>query len=148
MLGRVPAPLLGISEGLAGSSLNAGNFGMARRIFADSWIYPSMQDLSASLESIIPAPLNPRTGARDSELWFDVADMPILREDAEIASKITQTDAATIGQLVREGFTAESAKVAVIGHDMSLLVHTGLVSVQLQVPGSTPQPTTPAGGAK
>lgn len=150
MLGRVPAPLLGISEGLAGSSLNAGNFGMARRIFADSWIYPSMQDLSASLESIIPAPLNPRTGARDSELWFDVADMPILREDAEIAAQITQTDATTIGQLVREGFTPESAKASVIGRDMSLLVHSGLVSVQLQAPGTQAPavPTkTPTGGS-
>lgn len=147
MLGRVPAPLLGISEGLAGSSLNAGNFGMARRIFADSWIYPSMQDLAASVESILTRPKD-RSGAPDSELWFDTADMPILREDAKDAAEITQTNATTIGQLVREGFTWESAKAAVIGQDMSLLVHSGLVSVQLQVPGSTPTTTTPAGGAK
>jgi hypothetical protein len=148
MLGRVPAPLLGISEGLAGSSLNAGNFGMARRIFADSWIYPSMQDLAASLESILTLPRD-RGGYRDSELWFDTTDMPILREDAKDAAEITQTNATTIGQLVREGFTAESAKAAVIAQDMSLLVHSGLVSVQLQVPGATTPPAiTPAGGAK
>jgi len=36
VLSRVPASLLGISEGLAGSSLNAGNFGAARRNFADT----------------------------------------------------------------------------------------------------------------
>lgn len=147
MLGRVPAPLLQISEGLAGSSLNAGNFGMARRIFADSWVYPSMQDLSASIESVLTRPRD-RAGNADSELWFDTADMPILREDAKDAAEITQTQATTIGQLVREGFTAESAKAAVIGQDMSLLIHSGLVSVQLQVPGSTPPATTPAGGAK
>jgi len=140
LLGRVPAPLLGISEGLAGSSLNAGNFGMARRIFADSWIYPTLQDLCASIAPLVRVP-------SDAELWFDTADMPILREDAKDAAEIAQTDANTIGQLVREGFTPESAKAAVIGRDMTLLVHTGLVSVQLQLPGSTPPATTPTGGA-
>lgn len=147
MLGRVPAPLLGISEGLAGSSLNAGNFGMARRIFADSWIYPSMQDLAASLESILVPPRNKR-GEIDGELWFDTADMPILREDAQVAAEIDQVNAATIGQLVRDGYTSDSAKAAVIGHDMSLLVHTGLVSVQLQLPGTTPPTAKPTGGTE
>jgi phage portal protein BeeE len=142
MLGRVPAPLLGISEGLAGSSLNAGNFGMARRIFADSWIYPSLQDVSASLESILTRPTG-RNGVEDAELWFDTKDMPILREDAKDAAEITQTQASTIANLVKEGFTPESAIAAVIGQDMTLLKHTGLVSVQLQAPGSQP---TPAGG--
>lgn len=140
MLGRVPAPLLGISEGLAGSSLNAGNFGMARRIFADSWIYPSLQDLSASLEVILPRPKNPRTGVDDAELWFDTADMPILREDAKDAAEITEIQARTITGLVKEGFTPDSATAAVIGQNMTLLKHTGLVSVQLQPPGTTAPP--------
>jgi hypothetical protein len=139
MLGRVPAPLLGISEGLAGSSLNAGNFGMARRIFADSWIYPSLQDVSASLESILTRPKG-RGGESNAELWFDTKDMPILREDAKDAAEITQTQAATIANLVKEGFTPESAIASVIGQDMTLLKHTGLVSVQLQAPGSQPTP--------
>jgi hypothetical protein len=146
MLGRVPAPLLGISEGLAGSSLNAGNFGMARRIFADSWIYPSLQDLSASLESILRVPTS-RGGVRDSELWFDTTDMPILREDAKDAAEIAQTQSATVVALVNGGFTPESAKAAVIAQDMSLLVHTGLVSVQLQQPGQNPAPSTQGGNA-
>jgi phage portal protein BeeE len=149
MLGRVPAPLLGISEGLAGSSLNAGNFGMARRIFADSWIYPSMQDLASSLESILTRPTN-RLGDPDAELWFDTGDMPILREDAKDAAEITQTNAGTIANLVKEGFTPESAIAAVNGQDMTQLVHSGLVSVQLQPPGTqTPTaPTkTPTGGS-
>jgi phage portal protein BeeE len=143
-LGRVPAPLLGISEGLAGSSLNQGNFGMARRIFADSWIYPSLQDISASLESILTLPKS-RSGEPDSELWFDTADMPLLREDAKDAAEIQQIQATTITMLVREGFTAPSATAAVIGQDMNLLVHTGLVSVQLQPPGTVTQPAVPNG---
>jgi len=139
MLGRVPAPLLQISEGLAGSSLNAGNFGMARRIFADSWVYPTLQDLAASMSTIVRVP-------SDAELWTDTADIPLLREDAKDAAEITQTDATTIGQLVRDGFTADSAKAAVLARDMNLLIHSGLVSVQLQPPGTTTPTSAPTGG--
>lgn len=148
MLGRVPAPLLGISEGLAGSSLNAGNFGMARRIFADSWIYPSLQNVAASLESLLKAPSRTRNGLSDAELWFDTADMPLLREDAKDAAEIEGIKAETITKYVREGFTWESAIAAVHGQDVTLLKGTGYVSVQLQLPGATPatqpKPAKPA----
>lgn len=128
-LSRVHPVILGIAEGLAGSALNAGNFGMARRIWADTWIYPTLQDLVASLATIINVP----SGA---ELWFDVADMPILREDAKDAADIAQLQAATITQYVREGFTWDSSVAAVQGQDISLLKHSGLTSVQLQPPGA------------
>ncbi len=149
MLARVPAPLLGISEGLQGSSLNAGNFGMARRIFADSWIYPSLQDVAASLEPLLQVPVN-RQGVADAELWFDTADMPLLREDAKDAAEIESTKMTIITGYVKEGFTPESAIAAVRGQDVSLLVHTGRVSVQLQdpnkaaVPAKAPTPPPPA----
>jgi phage portal protein BeeE len=126
-LSRVPAPLLGISEGLAGSSLNAGNFAMARRIFADSWVYPTLQNLASTLASIIKVP-------NDAELWFDTSDMPILREDAKDAAEIEDIKATTITKYVREGFTADSAIAAVRAQDISLLKHSGLTSVQLQPP--------------
>jgi phage portal protein BeeE len=146
MLGRVPAPLLGISEGLAGSSLNAGNFGMARRIFADSWIYPSLQNLSSSLEALLTVPSNPRSGIADAELWFDTADMPLLREDARDAADIEQVKATTITTYVKEGFTPESSIAAVNGQDVTLLKHTGLTSVQLQPAMKTPAALAPAAG--
>lgn len=133
VLSRVPAALLGISEGLAGSALNAGNFSAARRMFSDTWVYPSAQDLSACLASILDVPAG-------AELWFDTADMPLLREDAKDAAEITRIQVATIGQAVRDGFTAESATAAVIGQNPSLLVHTGLVSVQLLPPGTVAKP--------
>lgn len=133
VLSRVPAPLLGISEGLAGSSLNAGNFGMARRMFADTWVYPALQDLAAALAPLVKVPT-------DAELWFDTADMPILREDGKDAAEIEQIKAATITMYVREGFTAESAVAAVIGQNVNLLKHSGLVSVQLQPPGTVAKP--------
>jgi len=137
-LSRVPAPILQIAEGLAGSSLNAGNFGMARRIFADSWVYPTLQDLAAALSPLINVP-------SDAELWFDTTDMPLLREDGKDAAEIEDIKATTITKYVREGFTPESAIAAVRAGDISLLKHTGALSVQLHKPGANQeeQPSEP-----
>ena len=132
-LSRVPASLLGISEGLSGSSLNAGNFSAARRTFADTWVYPSLQDVAASLAPLVKVP-------SDAELWFDATDIPLLKEDAKDAAEITQIQATSITTFVNGGFTAESAVAAVLGQNMGLLKHSGLVSVQLQAPGSQQQP--------
>ncbi len=137
-LSRVHPVLLGSSEGLQGSSLNAGNFGAARRMFADSWLYPTLQDLAATLAELVRVP-------GDADLWTDTSDMPILREDAKDAAEIEQLKQTTINGYVREGWTPESAKAAVDGQDVKLLQHTGLVSVQLQPPGTTAD-TASAGG--
>ena len=136
VLSRIPAALLGISEGLAGSSLNAGNFGMARRMFADTWVYPSLQDLASSVAPVVRVPA-------DAELWFDTADMPILREDAKDAADIEAVKASTVTMLVKEGFTPESSVAAVSGQDITLLKHGGLLSVQLQPPGTAAPPAPP-----
>jgi phage portal protein BeeE len=134
-LSRVPASVLGISEGLAGSSLNAGNFGMARRIMADTWIYPTLQDLAASLASVTKVP-------NDAELWYLTDDMPILREDSKDAAEIEQIKQASIVAYVNAGFTPESSVEAVQTGDVSRLKHTGNLSVQLQPPGMVAsQPT-------
>jgi hypothetical protein len=141
-LSRVHPVILAIAEGLGGASLNAGNFAMARRIWGDTWIYPTLQDMCGALAPLVKVP----SGA---ELWFDTADMPILREDARDAADIEAVKAATIAGLVKEGFTPESSIAAVMGQNMQLLKHSGLVSVQLQPPGSTPPDATapkPAAG--
>jgi phage portal protein BeeE len=136
-LSRVPASVLGISEGLAGSSLNAGNFGMARRIFADTWVYPTLQDLAAALAPMVNVP-------SDADLWFDTSDMPILREDARDAADIEMVKQTTIVGYVREGFTPESAVAAVNAQDITLLRHSGLTSVQLQPPNPNGPPVDQA----
>jgi phage portal protein BeeE len=140
-LSRVPASLLGISEGLAGSSLNAGNFSAARRSFADTWVYPELQDLSAALAPLVTVPA-------DAELWYDPADIPLLREDAKDAAEIEQVKANTIRALVDGGFDPDSAVAAVVGQNMTLLRHSGLVSVQLNPPGTQAQTGAPAPAPK
>lgn len=136
----VPPVIVGFSEGLAGSSLNAGNYGAAKRRFVDGTIRPLWRNAAGSLATLVQVPA-------DAELWFDARDIPFLREDAKDAAQIQQTKAQTIRQLVDAGYKPDTVVAAIEAEDMSLLVHSGLYSVQLQKPesGQTP-PTDPAGG--
>lgn len=134
--GGVHPAIVGLSEGLQGSSLNAGNFGAARRLVADGTMRPLWRNAAGSLEVLVPPP----PGGR---LWYDARDVAFLREDASDEAKITQIDAQTIGQLVRDGFTPESAKAAVLARNMDLLQPIpGWISVQLQQ--TTPTPPSPS----
>jgi phage portal protein BeeE len=128
--------IAGLSEGLAGSSLNQGNFGAARRLVADKTLWWLWSNFAGSMETLVP----PVSG---SQLWIDASAIPFLREDRKDAAEIQEIKARTIGQYIRDGFEAKSAIAAVNGEDETLLKHTGLVSVQLHPPGegSPPPPT-------
>lgn len=131
--GGVHPAIVGLSEGLQGSSLNAGNFGAARRLVADGTMRPLWRNAAGSLEVVVPPPPG-------SRLWYDARDVAFLREDAKDEADIAQVDAQTVVALVNGGFTPESAKAAVLARNMDLLVHSGLISVQLQPP---PDPNAP-----
>jgi hypothetical protein len=121
--------IVGLSEGLQGSSLNTGNFGAARRITADKTFRPLWRNFAGSMAPIVNVP-------PDAELYYDDRDIAFLREDRKDAAEIQQMKAETITKLVREGFTWQSAKAAVESEDMGLLEHSGLYSVQLQSPAA------------
>jgi phage portal protein BeeE/2'-5' RNA ligase len=121
--------IVGFAEGLAGSSLNAGNFGAARRLFGETTLPHLWGNAAASLQSIVRPP-----DSRAS-LWYDDR-VPFMRQDASDQASIQSQQASTITALVRDGFTPESAVQAIRNSDLSLLVHSGLVSVQLWEPGS------------
>jgi hypothetical protein len=131
--------VVALSEGLAGSSLNAGNFGSAARLVGDATLRPLWRNVAGSWETLVPPPPG-------SRLWYDDRDIAFLREDVKDQAAITKDLASAIGQLIKDGFEPASAIDAVTSADMSRLVHTGLVSVQLQPPGtiipggSAPQP--------
>jgi hypothetical protein len=141
--------IAGLSEGLSGSSLNAGNFGAAARLVADRTLRPLWRNVAGSLENIVIAP--PR-----AELWYDDRDISFLQEDRKDAAEIQFIDAQAIRQLVDAQFEPASVVAAVAAQDMTLLVHTGIPTVQGQQAaagamaalngssnGKTP---TPAGG--
>lgn len=125
--------LLGFSEGLQGSSLNTGNYGAARRRFADGTLRPLWRSTCTAFETLCPPP----SGAR---LWFNETDVSFLQEDVKDAADIKSTEALTIESLVRAGFEPSSAVQAVMTGDYALLTHTGLYSVQLQPPGTNTPP--------
>lgn len=124
----VPATVLGLSEGLAGSSLNAGNFTQARRNFADRTIDHLWKNVAGSMEVLF----SPPAGA---SLVIDTRYVPFLREDQKDEAEIQKTQAEAISTLVTAGFDPASAQQAVTSGDLTQLKHTGLVSVQLLPPG-------------
>ena len=128
----VPPSWVGFSEGLKGSTLNEGNFGASRRRFGDGTMQHLWTNVASSLEVITRPPTD------GSRLWFTTRGVPFLRENAGDAATVQAQQAQTIVALVRDGFTPESAVAAITNDDWSLLVHTGLVSVQMQTPGQEP----------
>lgn len=117
--------ILGLSEGMAGSSLNAGNFQAAKRITAQKTLRPLWRSASAALASVLTVPANAR-------LWYDARDIEFLHDDAMDVAKIQATEGQTIRTLADGGFEPNSVTAAVLAQDWSLLEHTGLPSVQVQ----------------
>lgn len=140
-----PPVIVGLSEGLQGSSLNAGNYGMARRRFADATMHPLWQNVAGSLQLIV-GPLPPGGAVR---LWYDARDVPFLREDEKDAAEIQLLRAQTLRQYVDSGWTPESSQASMLAGDEGLLTHSGLYSVQLQPAGQTaPTPSPNGNGGK
>lgn len=128
--------IVGLSEGLQGSTLNAGNFGQARRQFSEGTLSTLWRNAAASLATLV----RPPSGA---QLVVDKRDIPFLREDAKDAVAIQQVQASTIVSLSTGGFTRASAIAATVAQDMSMLVEDpNWVSVQLQSSSATAA-TTP-----
>jgi hypothetical protein len=135
----VPASVAGFSEGMQGSSLNAGNYTATRRLFGDAKIRPLLGSFCEAFSTLVPAP-------EGSRLWYDDTQVSFFQEDVTDEANIRQLKAATLRNLVDAGFTADSAVIAVDTGDFTSLEHSGLFSVQLQPPGAndTTTGTAPA----
>lgn len=125
---RVHPVIVGLSEGMQGSSLNAGNFKAAKDAWGDGEMQPLWASLCEAYASLVRVP-------EGSRLWYDDRDIAFLRDDIEQRAKVQAQEADIIQGLVMQGFTWESAVKAIAeGGDWRLLKHTGLFSVQLQPP--------------
>jgi hypothetical protein len=133
----VPATILQLAGGLSGSSLNQGNYQAAKRQFADTAIAYLAGDMSASLEAVLRAP------APNARLWWDMRDVPFFRQDAKDEAEIHSMEASTMRTLVDGGFDPASVIAAIKNQDMSLIQHTGNLSVQLQPPGTADPDSAP-----
>jgi len=130
---RIPGVILGVREGYAGSSLNQGNYNSARRMLADGWLAPTVEGLCAALERVLTVPA-------DSELFYDRSAILFLQEDEADAADIISTQTSAMRTLVDGGFDPDSVVEAVSKGDLTKLVHTGKLSVQLQPPGTGQEP--------
>lgn len=144
--GRVPPIVVGLSEGLEAATYS--NYGQARRAFADMLLHPLWGDAAGSFGPLMQPAIDKMQDPQGVRLWYDPRDVPLLREDGEQAAKIMETQARTIRSLVDGGYTPDSAMRAVLSGDFSLLVHTGMFSVQLQAPGSGQTPQAPTQGGQ
>lgn len=131
---RVPAPILGIREGMQGSALNAGNYNSSRRAFSDGWFSPTADGLCAAFEQIVPKP------RPTSALTYAPDRITFLQEDRKDEADIAQANAHAMKALVEAGYTADSVRDAIVAGDYSKLVHSGLYTVQLQAPGTGSPP--------
>jgi hypothetical protein len=129
--------IVGLSEGLQGSSLNQGNFAAARRLTADKTLRPLWQGAAGALSNIVTVPAR-------AELAADLRDVAFLREDEKDAAEIQEVQARTITTYVNAGYDSDSVVAAVVSDDPTKLKHTGLLSVQLQPPGTVAKPEQPA----
>lgn len=127
--------IAGSSEGMQGSSLNAGNYSQIRRLFSDVHLQDLWNDAAAALENLVTVPEN-------GELIVDSRHIPFLQDDALDQANIDFTQMRAITMGTREGYEPDTVAEAVTTHDMTKLKHTGLLSVQLQPPGTG----TDAGG--
>jgi phage portal protein BeeE len=133
----VPPVIVGLSEGLQGSSLNAGNYAMSRRRLADATMHPLWQNAAGSMAPLLPVPPGTRC-------WYDARDVPFLREDAADQAAIVKEQMLTVESGVRAGFEPKTVQAAVTSGDLSVMTHTGLYSVQLQPPGTGQPAITPS----
>lgn len=126
----VPPVIVGLSEGLQAATYS--NYGQARRKFADGWARPSWRSAAAAMANIVDVPT-------DAELWYDDRDIPFLQEDQKDAAEIRSVDAVTVKALIEAGYEPDAVIQAVAADDLTVLFgqHTGMLSVQLQPPGTT-----------
>ena len=140
----VGAVIAQFSEGMQGSSLNAGNYAASRRRFADVTMRHLWQEAAGALAHVLSVPSG-------SQLWYDARDISFLQEDEKDAADIRAADAQTLRTLVDAGYDPDAAVAFVqTGGDLAQLAgqHSGLFSVQLQPPGApdaspVPDPEVP-----
>jgi phage portal protein BeeE len=122
------------SEGMQGSSLNAGNYSSARRRFADMTLRPLWRMAAGSLEKFTKNPAG-------SRLWYADKHIDFLQEDAKDAADIFAVQANAYRSLVDSGADPVTVRDAISAGNISLVEHTGKLSVQLWDPDAQVDPS-------
>jgi len=132
----VPPIIVGFSEGL--ESATYSNYQLAMRRFADLTARPMWRMMAACFESVLNVP----PGA---QLWYDDRDIKALKDDITAIADTQAKTSAAAKLLIDAGFVPATVTDALDSNDLTRLQHSGLVSVQLQPPG-TPSETPALNG--
>ena len=130
----VPAIVAGLQAGLDAATYS--NYGMAIKAMANGTGAYSWRSLCSALAKLVDVPV----GAR---LWYDTTNIPALREDEKDRAAAMQVLAGAASTLLQAGYEAQSITAALVSGDLTQLVHTGMVSVQLYKPGAVPEMPAP-----
>ena len=141
---RMHPVIVGLSEGLQGSSLNAGNFNSARRLVADATLRPLWRNAAASLANIVDLNSVRTTRGSGVELWYDDRDIyRFLQEDMKDRAGIHRCSRSPPRRKQKTRSTGASILKSVV-HWLDLRhrrhhpasASPGLVSVQTAAAGS------------
>jgi hypothetical protein len=128
----VPGIVIGSKEGLMAATYS--NYEQAMRRFADITMRPLWRSACAALQQLVTPPAG-------SRLWFDVSDIAALRQGEKERADTLLVQAQAIAELVKFGYSPESAVAAVNGSNLALLEHPGPA---LQIMTSFPKASPPA----
>lgn len=134
----VPALVVGIQAGMEHAKV--ASYPEAMRRFGDMYGRPAWRSAASCLSKFINVPDRAR-------LWFDLSGVAALRQGDKEQADTMLVLAEAANYMMMSGFTPESIALALSSGDITLLKHSGLVSVQMQVPGAPPAKTPTQGGA-
>lgn len=126
----VPPVVVSMVPGLEATA-TFNNYAAALRSFADLTIRPCWTKATAALAKLVGSPMRGAEGV----LHADPTGIAALQEDAKDDAEVAEAEARTMRTLIEAGYDPDSVTLAITTGDRSKLVHTGLVSVQLQAPG-------------
>jgi phage portal protein BeeE len=124
----VPPQVVGLQVGIEAGGY--ANYREAFKAFGSGFMRSHWRSFCSAMETVAPPPPG-------SELWFDVSDIAALQDAETERAEATATRANAISSFITAGFEPASVVAAVNADDLTLLKHTGALSVQLY-PGGTP----------
>lgn len=127
----VPAIIAGLRQGMKSSA--PGEYEAAARNFVDLTMRPLWRSACAALQKLVTVPAG-------AQLWYDTTDVSALQQGEKDKADTLQQMASTANTLIMAGYVPDTVTAALSSGDFSLLVHSGLVSVQMQQLSAPPSP--------
>ncbi len=120
--------IVGFTDSLQGSSLNAGNLEALYRIFVEGTLKNLWREAAGALETIVDKPNG------GLELWYDLRDVGFAQDNLKDVGMVAKLQAEALSLMFMAGWDPDASVAWLQGNDLGLLIgkHTGAESVQTQ----------------